>query len=317
MPYAKKLRTFALVAAALLLLGTASASGAGKIGGNQIKQNAIASKHIKKNAVQSSDIKSNAVQSGEIKNNTVKAATSRTAMSRPVTSRTGPSATGDLANGSVTADKIAPGAVSFQSGLWSTLLRNQTGAAVSGVQTGPAGQPDGRREPEACHVRVDRPGRLRKLARVPGHPARPDHETSATGRSTTSTRPVRPSLRIEINPHFVDDATLGGGFEFTTLTHQPAPGATGWLTHEDAHLDTAWHLTGDEVQRLAATQAPNAPSLRSSRLLAVHDDLTRHARYQHGHLFGLGSGGTAPTETPSMRSCSTATCSTSNRRECS
>ncbi len=38
---------------------------------------------------------------------------------------------------------------------------------------------------------------------------------------------VRPSLRIEIDPHLVDDATPGGGFEFTTLIHEPEPGATG------------------------------------------------------------------------------------------
>ena len=130
MPHAKKLRTFALVAAALLLLGTASASGAGKIGGNQIKQNAIASKHIKKNAVQSSDIKKNAVQSSDIKDGNV--------MSGDI--KNGNVLTGDLANGSVTAAKIAPGAIAFPNSLWSTLFRNQEGAAESNVQVGPGGE---------------------------------------------------------------------------------------------------------------------------------------------------------------------------------
>ena len=48
-------------------------------------------------------------------------------------------ATGDLANGSVTANKIAPGAIAFPNSLWSTLFRNQTGAAESNVQVGPGG----------------------------------------------------------------------------------------------------------------------------------------------------------------------------------
>ena len=227
MPYAKKLRTFALVAAALLLLGTASASGAGKIGGNQIKKNAIASKHIKKNAVQSSDIKQGAVQSSEIKNNTVQSGdiTDGTITSGDIKNGTvGP---GDLANGSVTADKIAPGAVSFQSGLWSTVLRNQTGAAVSGVQAGPVGQPEG-------------DGSLRLATSGPTDLAafgnsleflgiRLDQITQVSYSTYNDDDPplVRPSLRIEINPHLVDDATLGGGYEFTTLVHEPVPGDDG------------------------------------------------------------------------------------------
>ncbi len=173
MPYAKKLRTFALVAAALLLLGTASASGAGKIGGNQIKKNAIASKHIKKNAVQSSDIKSNAVQSAEIKNNTVQSGDIKDGNVTSGDIKNGTVGPGDLANGSVTADKIAPGAVSFQSGLWSTLLRNQTGAAVSGVQAGPAGQPQG-------------DGSLRLV--TSGRPTWPPSATRSSSWASSSTR---------------------------------------------------------------------------------------------------------------------------------
>ena len=53
--------------------------------------------------------------------------------------KNGTVATNDLANGSVTANKIAPGAIAFPNSLWSTLFRNQTGAAESNVQVGPGG----------------------------------------------------------------------------------------------------------------------------------------------------------------------------------
>ncbi len=108
---------------------------------------------------------------------------------------------------------------------------------------------------------------------------------------------VRPSLRIEINPHLVDDATLGGGYEFTTLTHEPVPGTTGWVTHENALADDTWHLTGDEGTRLAAPRPPHAPSPRSSTALAIADHDTAPAAISSGIYFGLGSGVTAPTET--------------------
>ena len=49
----------------------------------------------------------------------------------------------DLAKGSVTANKLAPGAVAFPNSLWGPVLRNQTGAAQSNLQTGPGTPPMG------------------------------------------------------------------------------------------------------------------------------------------------------------------------------
>ncbi len=52
-------------------------------------------------------------------------------------------ASGDIKDGTVGSADLAPGAVAFPNSLWGTMLRNQSGAAQSGLQVGPAGQPDG------------------------------------------------------------------------------------------------------------------------------------------------------------------------------
>ena len=57
---------------------------------------------------------------------------------------------------------------------------------------------------------------------------------------------MRPSLRIENDPHLVADDDVGGLTEFTTLVYEPAVGATGWQTHANILADDNWYLTGDE-----------------------------------------------------------------------
>jgi hypothetical protein len=60
---------------------------------------------------------------------------------------------------------------------------------------------------------------------------------------------------MEINPHLVDDSSLGGLTEFTTLTYEPDPGTQGWNTHTDIQDDTNWYLTGSEGTTTGCTQA--------------------------------------------------------------
>ncbi len=275
---AKKLRTVALVVAALLLLSTASASGADKIGGNKIKKNAIASKHIKNNAVQGGEIKNGTVASGDIKNGTV--------------------ASGDLANGSVTAGKIAPEAIAFPNSLWGPMIRNQTGGAESNGQTGPTGQPEG---DGSLRLAVTGPADLAAFGNsfdFAGVQLDQITDVSYATYNGDATPLVRPSLRVEINPHLVDDATPLGGLEFTTLIHQPEEGATGWETHADALADDLWYLTGDEGTDISCTQ--DATCTFDEVLTALEastDDDPAPPAVSTGVYFGLGSGVAAPTET--------------------
>ena len=212
MPYAKKLRTVALVAAALVLIGTTSASAAGKIGGNQIKKNAIASKHIKKGAVTTKDVKNNnltgkdmkdgSVGTNDIKNGTVASGDIKDGTIASGDIKNGTVGTGDLANGSVTAAKLAPGAVAFPNSLWSTQFRNQSGTAESNVQTGPGG--DGQLGAGSLRLFTATPtdvaafGNSLEFAGV-----RLDQITDVqySTYNPDAAPLVRPSLRIEINPH--------------------------------------------------------------------------------------------------------------------
>ena len=70
---------------------------------------------------------------------------------------------------------------------------------------------------------------------------------------------MRPSLRIEINPHLVDDAIPGGVFEFTTLIYAAGAGATGWVTHSNIQDDSLWFLTGDAGTHDGCTRRAGAP----------------------------------------------------------
>ena len=52
-------------------------------------------------------------------------------------------------------------------------------------------------------------------------------------------------LRIEINPHLVNDSTPGGVFEFTTLTYEPVGWGHGMGRRTRTSRPTAtWYLTG-------------------------------------------------------------------------
>ena len=105
---AKQLRTLALVVAALVLVGATSTSAASKIGGNQIKKNAIASKQIKNNSVQGKDIKDGNVGSADVQDGGVGSADIQDGGVGSADIQDGGVGTGDLANGSVTANKPPP-----------------------------------------------------------------------------------------------------------------------------------------------------------------------------------------------------------------
>lgn len=287
MEHRKNARTILLVCAALLLAFTTSASAASKIGGKQIKKNAIAAKHIKKNAVTGSEIKKNAVAAGEIKENAVASSEIKN----------GSVKTGDLANGSVTANKIAPGAIAFPNSIWSASFRNQTGAAESNVQAGPETPPRGDGSLRLFVTGTDDLAAFGDSFDFLGIPIEMLETASYSTYVAEDPPVVRPSLRIEIDPHLVSDAILGGGFEFTTLVHQPEAGDTGWQTHADIQDDELWYLTGSEGDDIGCTQ--DAPCTLAAVVTALVDstDLDEAPpAVSTGIYFGLGTGVAVPTE---------------------
>ena len=261
-----------------LLVGGGAAVAAKLITGKDIKNNTVTTKDVKNNNLKSKDLKNGTVSSKDIKNKTV--------------------ATKDLADGSVTAVKIAPGAIAFPNSLWSTQFRNQTGAAESNLQTGPGGA--GQLNDGTLRLFTSTPtdvaafGDSFEFAGV-----RLDQITDVqySTYNPEATPQFRPSLRIEINPHLVDDDTFGGATEFTTLIHEPGPGTTGWVTYADALADDAWRLTGEEGDVTgcntvtACTFAEVLDALEASG-----DPDTAAPAISTGIYFGLGAEPSAPTE---------------------
>jgi hypothetical protein len=259
-----------------LLVGGGAAVAAKMITGKQIKNGTVTTKDVKNNNLKSKDLKNGTVSSKDIKNKTV--------------------ATGDLANGSVTASKIAPGAIAFPNSLWSTQFRNQTGSAESNVQVGPGGT--GQLNDGSLRLFTSTPtdvaafGNSFEFAGV-----RLDAITDVQYSTYNAADPVlvRPSIRIEINPHLVAD-TPGGIFEFTTLVHVPENGSTGWETHADVLADDAWYLTGPEG---ATTGCNDVTYCTFAEVLAALEDSpdtdTAPPAISTGIYFGLGQD--TPAET--------------------
>jgi hypothetical protein len=244
----------------------------GSVGTNDIANNNLLGKDIKNGKVFSEDIHDGSLASGDIKNGTVKS--------------------GDLADGSVTADKLAPDAIATLSSLWSTLLRNQTGAAVSGVQAGPGGAGqlnDGSlRLATTANPDVAAFGNSLEFLGIRLDQITDVSYSTFNGAAAPS---VRPSLRIEINPHLVDDATPGGGFEFTTLIHEaPPPAATGWVSFANALADDAWRLSGDEGTQIGCDQVTSCTFAEVVDALDASPDAdTAPPAISSGIYFGLGN----------------------------
>ncbi len=250
----------------------------GAVSIDKLKADAVGTDKIKTGAVGHHKLKANAVDSSKIKDGSV--------------------GTHDLADGSVTANKLAPGAVAFPQTLWGPMIRNQVGAARSTLATGPGTPPMGS---GSLHLSVtgtpDRAafGDSIDFAGVP--------LSGITGLGYASYNPdavpaVRPSLRIEINPHLVNDATFGGVFEFSTLTYEPDPGATGWVTHANIQNDNNWYLSGDAATATGCVNTPAGLCTLTEvrdRLDASGDPDTAPPAISTGVYFSLGSGIAATT----------------------
>jgi hypothetical protein len=290
--HGKNLRTVLLICAALLLAVTTSASAASKIGGKQIKKNAIAAKHIKKNAVTSSEIKKNAVASGEIKENAVASGEIKENAVASSEIKNGSVGTGDLANGSVTANKIAPGAIAFPNTLWAPSLRNQRGTAESNLQAGPETPPTGEGSLRLAVVAPTDVAAFGNSFDFLGMPLADVTELTYSTYNGDAAMP-RPSLRIEIDPHLVDGPGPVGALEFATVVHVPEAGGTGWVTHEDVQDDVAWFVTGSDGDAIGCNQATmcTLPGIVEALEDHADQDLDDPTLWP-GVYFGLGSGET-------------------------
>lgn len=317
MRHGKQLRIVALTTAGLLVLGTAAASAASKIGTNGIQDGAVTSAKIKNATVQSVDVKDGAITSTDIANGTVTSSdikdstvtsadiangtvTSTDIKDSTVTStdiKDGTVGAGDLANGSVTANKIAPGAIAFPNALWGTVIRNQAGAAQSGVQTGPTGAPMGSGSLSLITTGTGDLAAFGDSFDFAGFLVKNITSLSYWSYNNDTPPLVRPSLRIEINPHLVDDSTPGGVLEFSTLTYEPDPGTQGWVHHTNIQNDQLWYLTGDDGTTTGCTQGTPCTLQALVAALAAHNDGSGDAAISSGVYFGLGSGVTAPTAT--------------------
>ena len=258
----------AACAIALTLAFGTGALAAGKITSADIKDHTIQGKDIKKGAVGTKQITNGGVGSK------------------------------DLAKGSVTANKLAPGAVAFPNSLWGPVLRNQTGAAQSNLQTGPGTPPMGEGSLALITTASADLAAFGDSFDFAGFPLDSIDNLSYSSYNNETTPLVRPSLRMEINPHLVDDSALGGLTEFTTLTYEPDAGTQGWNTHADIQDDENWYLTGSEGTTTGCTQADQCTLAALTTALDNHGDTDdADPAISTGVYFALGSGVTAPTET--------------------
>ncbi len=87
-------------------------------------------------------------------------------------------------------------------------------------------------------------------------------------------------------------------FEFSTLTFEPVPGATGWVTHANIQDDPDWFLTGDAGTVTGCVNtAVGLCTLTEvkDRLNASADPDTAQPAISTSVYFGLGSGIAAST----------------------
>jgi hypothetical protein len=306
----KRLRAPTLVVAVVaLVVGVSSgAMGAKLITGKDIKDGSVKSADITNGTLVTKDLKKNGVSADRLKKGTISSDKLKAGaigngklVGNAVTSdkiKDGTVGSNDLANGSVTAGKLAPGAVAFPQTLWGPNLRNQAGAAQSNLATGPATPPKGT---GSLHLSVTGPpdrAAFGDSIDFSGIPLDSFTSLSYGSYNPDAVPAVRPSLRFEINPHVVDDATLGGVFEFSTLTYEPAPGATGWVTHANIQDDRNWFLSGDAATVTGCVNtAVGLCTLAEvkDRLNASPDPDTAQPAISTGVYFALGSGIAATT----------------------
>ena len=245
--------------------------------GTDLKDGSVGKIDITDNSLTGTDLNDGSVGTNDIKDNSLTGA--------------------DLKDGSVGSADLAPDAVAFPNSLWGTMLRNQSGAAESQVQAGPGGQPlgdgslrlfvAGNTDTAAFGNSFDFAGfELADITSLSYWTYNPDPSPA-----------VRPSLRIEINPHLVADDTVAGVTEFTTLIHAPANGTTGWVEHAGILDDPDWYLTGQEGTDIGCTQqTPCTFATIRDELISNVDDDVQPPAISSGVYFGLGAGTPTPTE---------------------
>jgi hypothetical protein len=285
--------------------------------GKDLKDNSVASGDIKSSTIVSGDVKNETLVSGDVKNETLTSGdvknetlTSGDVKNETLTSgdiknetlasgdiKNGTVGSADLANGSVGASELAPGAVAFPNSLWGPMIRNQTGAAHSGGQTGPTGQPLG---DGSLALTVEGPSDLAAFGNsfdFAGVELEQITNVSYSTYNADDPPEVRPSLRMEIDPHLLADDTFEGRTEFTTLVHEPAVGAAGWENHANALTDEFWYLTGDEGDTTGCTQADSCTFTEVLTALDEADDDPAAPAISTGVYFGLGQVPSAPAVT--------------------
>ncbi len=126
-----------------LVLGGGAAVAAKLITGEDIEDGTVTKADIKDNNLTGMDLKDGSVGKNDITDNSLTGADLNDG-SVGTNDIKDNSLTGtDLKDGSVGSADLAPDAVAFPNSLWGTMLRNQSGAAESGVQAGPGDPPLG------------------------------------------------------------------------------------------------------------------------------------------------------------------------------
>jgi hypothetical protein len=281
----------AAVAACAIALSVAFGTGAfaaSKITSADIKDHTIQGRDIKKGAVGSTQLTNGGVKhddlaGGSVQSNTIKDGT--------VGSK-------DLANGSVTASKLAPGAVAFPNALWGTIIRNQEGEAQSGLVAGPGTPTRGKGSLRLFTSGASDLAAYGDSFDFAGFVLDDITNLSYDTYNNDNTPQVRPSLRLEIDPHLIADTDPGGMFEFTTLVFEPLPGTKGWNPETNIQTENRWYLTGDDGQTTGCNQANMCTYSEVMSALDTSSDGDNAApAISTGVYFGLGKGVTAPTET--------------------
>ena len=290
--------TTVLAVVALVVAVGGGATAASLITGDDVKNNSLTSADIKDGTLKTDDIKQGGVSGNRLKGES----TSGNKLQKGTVSgdrlKDGAVTSAKIKDGTIGAQDLAPGAVSFPQTLWGPSIRNQIGAGQSSLAAGPGTPPMGS---GSLHLSVTGAGDRAAF----GDPI--DFAgielDSITDLSYASYNPdavpaVRPSLRFEINPHLADDSTAGGVFEFSTLTYEPSPGASGWVTHANIQDDHNWYLSGDAGTATGCVNTVQGLCTLTEvkdRLNANADPDTAQPAISSGVYFALGSGIAATT----------------------
>ena len=170
------------------------------------------------------------------------------------------------------------------------MIRIQQGAGQSTLQTGPAPVPMGTGSLKLLTTGTSDLAAFGDSVDFAGIPLASITSLSYSSYNPDATPAVRPSLRLEVNPHLVGGGP-GGVFEFTTVIYEPANGVTGWVTHSNIQAVQNWFATGDEGTQIGCTQARRCTLTQLTANLVGHNDGDgAPPAISTGVYFGVGSG---------------------------